>query len=331
MTGKIAARVFVSLALVVLLLITGLNCAKRAIYAEYYSKRKIVARIPDLNKGFVPQGLGYSEEENLILESGYFAGSNRCVIYLTDEKGKTKRIDILDEEGEAYVGHFGGIACFRDFVYVSEDYRTDEIDLSNRLYIFSLNELMNVPQNGAISVDAFLSVDTEGACVSCNDGYLYVGEFYDRGTYETESSHEVTTPSGIKQNALICAYPLEETEPFGLGELEYQISVPGRVQGFAKIGDISVISTSWGPLSSNMGYYRIEDTGTTSSSSGKEVPLYYIDETTKFENIRMPAMSEGIFVSDGRVNVYFESAGNKYFFGKFFNAFYVVSLPFFQS
>lgn len=330
-TGKVVAAVLISLVWLILMVLTGLNCAKRFIYAEYYSNRKIVAKIPDLNRGFVPQGLGYSEEEKLILQSGYLAGSNCCVIYLTDEDGKSTRIRVLDPDGANYVGHFGGIACSGDFVYVSEDYCTDEVDLSNRLYVFSLQELIAASEEGTIAVGDYLSVDAEGACVSCNDGYLYVGEFYDPGTYETDPSHEVTTPGGKTQNALISAYPLDETKPFGLGELEYQISVPGRVQGFAKIGDVAVISTSWGPLSSHMGYYRVGDTGTTTVSSGKEVPLYYIDETTRFKNLSMPAMSEGIFISDGRVNVYFESAGNKYVFGKFFNACYIVNLPFFQS
>ena len=51
-TGKVVAAVLISLVWLILMVLTGLNCAKRFIYAEYYSNRKIVAKIPDLNRGF---------------------------------------------------------------------------------------------------------------------------------------------------------------------------------------------------------------------------------------------------------------------------------------
>ncbi|MDD7735424.1 MAG: hypothetical protein SOW55_01125 [Bacilli bacterium] len=316
------------LILFVLIVIGGLNVSKRFIYFEYYSTRENVCKIAGINDGFIPQGLGYSEDNNLILQSGYFAKTNYCAIYLVDENGKSKRINIVNEDGTRYVGHFGGIACYKDYVYVSEDYISGDYDVSNRLYIFSMNDLLELNNNDSITIKEYINVDTEGSTVSYYDGYLYVGEYYSKGSYETDQSHKLTTLSGEYQHALICAYPIDENKEFYLGELEYQISAPGKIQGFTKKGNTCVISTSWGPLSSNLGYYEMKDMNKTISSSGKEVPLYYIDSSTLIKNVKMPAMSEGVFLKDDKIYTYFESSGNKYYFGKLFNAFYIVSLPF---
>lgn len=313
------------LVLFVLLLLSGLNVAKHFIYFDYYNSKQNVCRVPDLNNGFVPQGLGYSETENLILQSGYFAGSNYCVIYLIDEDGNSKKLNIVNEDGTMYEGHFGGIACYKDFVYVSEDYVSGDYDVSNRLYVFSLQDLLDKGNDENVVLPSYINVDTEGATVSYND--VYVGEYYAKGSYETLPSHEIITPSGERQNALVCAYPIDEDKEFGLGELEYQISIPSKMQGFAVKDGVCVTSTSWGPLSSTMGFYSLEKSNNTQDSSGKEVPLYYIDESTLIKKISLPAMSEGVFIKDNRVHVYFESAGNKYIFGKFFNAYYVTSVP----
>ena len=47
-----------------------------------------------------------------------------------------------------------------------------------------------------------------------------------------------------------------------------------------------------------------------------EVPLYYLDSDNLTETVVMPPMSEGLVYRDGRVQVMYESACNKYIYGK---------------
>lgn len=325
---KVVKTFFMSLILFIFILITGLNVVRRFVCFDYYNNCRKVCKIAGLGDGFIPQGLGYSEEEKLILQSGYLVGSNKVVIYLIDEDGKSKRINVMNQDGSHYVGHFGGIATFHDFVYCSEDYQDENGDLSNRVYVFSLQELMETKNNGNITVENYFLADTEGACISVDNGYLYVGEYYYPKLYETDTSHHITTPNGIKQNAFSCAYKLDENQEYGVGDLEFQISIPDKVQGFTIHDGVGIISQSWGPTLSKLGFYNVEKTDLVSSSSGKEVPLYTMDETTLIKEVTLPSMSEGIFVKDNRVHIYFESAGNKYLFGKLFNDYYITSYPF---
>lgn len=325
---KIVKGFFTGLFLFLFILITGLNVSKRFILFDYYNKYHVEGKIVGLNENFIPQGLGYSEEEDLTLQSGYLVGSNHCVIYLIDSKGKSKRINIVNEDGSPYVGHCGGISVYKDFVYVSEDFIDGDYDVSNRLYIFSLTELLNTKNKGNIVNKNYITVDAEGAFVSNDGKYVYVGEYYYPKSFETEKTHHVTTPNNIEQKAFVCAYEIDESKENFLGELAYQISIPDIAQGFALQDGVCVISRSWGPAISKLGFYEIKESDMTSSSSGKEVPLYYVDDSTLIKNVKIPPMSEGVFIKDNRVFVYFESAGNKYIFGKLFNAYNIISYPF---
>ena len=325
---------FICLIIFVLLVISSLNGVKYFIYNEYYSNKAILCEIPDINNGFVPQGLTYSEEEELILQSGYIGGSNHCVIYLTDKDNVTKRLNVANKDGSLYEGHFGGITINGDVVYVCEDHYLNEREtLRGRVYTFSLKTLMSTDHNDKIFIDGYVNVDADGSCISYYEGYLYVGEYYGKGSYETVLDHRIVTPNNDNNTSIVSVYKVDENDKTKFGEYpEYQISLPENVQGIALKDDTIVISQSAGIGSSKMGYYSINKTGNlTSSSSGREVPLYYIDSSTKYKEVTMPAMSEGIFIKDNRVHVSFESACNKYIFGKLFNAFDVVSIPYYQS
>lgn len=46
------------------------------------------------------------------------------------------------------------------------------------------------------------------------------------------------------------------------------------------------------------------------------MPLYYLDSDNLTETVVMPPMSEELVYRDGRVQVMYESACNKYIYGK---------------
>jgi len=102
------------------------------------------------------------------------------------------------------------------------------------------------------------------------------------------------------------------------------------VQGFAVAeGGKVAVSTSWGLNASHLEIHsELKDSGRTIGVSGKEVPLYYIDSTTRLKDVTMPAFSEGLSIGkDGKIVISFESACNKYIIGKLFFATKVVSYP----
>jgi hypothetical protein len=71
----------------------------------------------------------------------------------------------------------------------------------------------------------------------------------------------------------------------------------------------------------------MKNSGKTIDVSGKEVPLYYIDSSTRIKDVVMPSFSEGLSIKDGKIVISFESACNKYVIGKLFFATKIVSYP----
>ena len=46
--------------------------------------------------------------------------------------------------------------------------------------------------------------------------------------------------------------------------------------------------------------------------SNTNPPIDFIDSSTLIKNVKMPSMSEGVFLKDDKIYTYFESSGNKY-------------------
>ena len=94
-------------------------------------------------------------------------------------------------------------------------------------------------------------------------------------------------------------------------------------QGFCVTdnGDI-VLSTSWAVADSLFYVYRAENI--KQEGTYKDVPLYVLGNEDQI--IKAPAMSEDLSFSNGKVYTMFESACDKYIFGKLFFAFNVVGL-----
>ena len=152
-----------------------------------------------------------------------------------------------------------------------------------------------------------------------DDTYIYVGEFYDGKQYVTENS---VTYNNKTYNAIVEQYTLGSyTAPYAV------YGIRDKVQGFAVSdkGDM-LLSTSFGLASSNFYYYKntsVINTGETYLSA----PLYVLEN----EDLKLsgPAMSEDLDFLNGKFYTNFESACNKYIFGKFFfNSDKIVALDF---
>lgn len=328
-TVKLISKIFLivlgSIIALILLAWLSLFVAKYFMYSDYYKQREVVSNIPGLGDGFVPQGLDYDAENDIYIHSGY--NGHYVEIYFV--KGKeVKKLIPVTASGEREEGHAGGITRAGDYVYLSDNANEGEGRLG-LLRIYRFSDLLNAKDGAEIQDIGTFEVDTSSSFCFSDDKYIYVGEFYRAGAYETRESHHYTTPAGDENKAILSAYALNEDGSVASEYPEFSISIPAQVQGVAvtKDGKIAV-STSWGL---NPSYLEIhsgkKDSGKTISVSGKEVPLYYIDSSTRENKVTMPAFSEGLSVKDDRIVISFESACNKYIIGKLFGGTKIVSFP----
>ena len=310
---KILARVLLgviaaALALVVLVW-GGLNVAKFAIYSDYYSAKTNVCINPGLSDGFVCQGLAASEEYGKFFVSGYMKDDSASRLYVTDLENNSYYVSLLKENGKAFTGHAGGVATTGDKIFIAS---------GERIYTIPMESVLNAKNGDEIKLDAGIKVNNSASFVFSNEEYLYVGEFHDGGKYVTEHPYE--TADGTYY-AIISRYKLDNLET-----PDKIYSVRNKVQGACFTPDGKVIlSTSYG-LSDSVYYVYNEADATDSGLTLDGAPLYFLDNCIK--QIKAPAMSEDLDFYDGRVITHFESASDKYIFGKFFFANKIVGLEY---
>jgi len=294
---------------VAILVLGGLNLAKFAIYSDYYAIRESIAKNPGLSDGFVCQGIGVTDDGKHILVSGYMNDDSASRIYITDKENNSRFVTVTDEDGKAYDGHMGGIAVHGDKAYIAS---------GKKINIISLDRLLSAECGTAVAFEERISTNNSASFIYASQDYLYVGEFHDGGKYVTD--HKYTTPEG-ERYAIASRYSYDDlTKP------DRVYSIPNKVQGicFTPDGKI-VLSTSYG-LSDSVYYVYSEDKCILSENTLDGAPVYYLDACER--QVKGPAMAEGLAYLDGKVITLTESASDKYIFGKFFFAYYVVGLDF---
>ena len=191
------------------------------------------------------------------------------------------------------------ISLSGDYAYIASD---------STIYKISLNDIQN---EDFIEIGEGINVNNHADFTFADDKYLYVGEFNYADHYVCENI--------IGDYKAICTkYSLDDlTTPLAV------YSIRDKVQGFCVTdnGDI-VLSTSWSVAHSLLYVYRSENIKQEGEYNG--IPLYVLK--TEDQVIKAPAMSEDLSYSNGKVYTMFESACNKYIFGKFVFANKVVGL-----
>ncbi len=324
-TGIVVGAV-VALFLLLYLVLAIIGCA---MYGEARGARRYVCDVAGISEGIAPQGITYSKEKNVYLETGY--GPDGTTLFYVVEEGKVRRVRLNDDKGETLKCHAGGVTCVNNCVYIAN---------GAYLYLYDLNELYSADGQTAVALKRKFAVDNNAA-YCFNDGeYLYVGEFYRAGNYETDKAHYYTTPNGDENKAIVSRYKLDGEGLLSAdGVQPYPdmcISVTGLVQGFATQNGTFVLSRSYGLKNSDLEYHSApKDSGTTitpkfkrnEQAESREVPLYYLDSATNFKTLVLPAFSEDLTIVDGRVVVTNEASANKYFVGKLFGSHKVYSYP----
>ena len=326
-TGIVLGSI-VGLFLLLYFILFLIGCGK---YGDVRDIRKYVCTVPDIGSGWAPQGIAYTGEQ--YIQTGY-DGDNNVVMYIVNGDNY-KQVLPVDENGKAVKGHAGGVACTKNNVYVAND---------NTVLRFDLSDIKSAAAKGKVRVKQTIPVDNRAAYCHSDDNYLYVGEFYRKGNYETDKSHHYTTPNKQNNKAIVSCYRLDESGMVTVGNdqpyPEYCISVTGLVQGFALSGETCILSRSYGLVDSELQYHTLPKDGgakitvsfqKNENAPKKEVPLYYLDGTTKFKTLTLPSFSEDVTIKGDKVIVTNESAANKYFVGKLFAANKVYAYPIYKK
>lgn len=297
------------LGLAILLWLAG-SLGKFVIYNEYYQMESNVTVNPGLKDGFVCQGVAAAESHGKILVSGYMDDDSNSRIYVVDiETNEYYHVKLTRNGGDLFNGHAGGIATSGAYVYIAS---------GSKLYTFNLNSLLSAKDGDTIDIGSGVPVNTAASYVYCDEQYIYVGDFHaTSGSYYKEH----TLDSGKTVNGIVSRYNHRDVRAYDgenapTPDLIY--TLPEKVQGicFTPDGNI-VLSTSLSVKHSYFYVYNQADC-TDSGETLDGVPVYNLGECQN--EIKAPAMSEDLDWYDGKVITIYESASNKYFYGKLFFA-----------
>lgn len=313
--AKVLIGIFGSLIGLFVLVVGGGNIAKYAIYNEYFRISKEITQIPGINSGTTPQGLAYSDTEDVYLTTSY---SNKGSYLYAVGNGVEGVLSLaLYDDDKPFTGHVGGVATSGSNVYIAD---------GGHIYVIDLDTQVLNNTTGQIDIGNGYEVNNNASFVFANEQFLYVGEFHDaKHNYVCEHPYE-------DNNAIVSQYNISSftTNYDGIGIVTpiKNISIRDQVQGFAiSDDDTIVLSTSYGIASSRFFIYD----SSKLSDSGKNLygaPLFVLDTPT--DVIQAPPMMEDLdFDADGNLIVFNESACNKYIFGKFFFADKIMSLDIF--
>lgn len=314
--GIIILKILLITVATVIILLCGLNIYKRIAYGEFYSKTENIGSILGLNDGYIPQGL--TEYKDGFITAGYMDDDSASRIYVDiprkeDATGKETRFQTfvtLYSCGKPFYGHTGGLQYEGGYFYLANE--------SDGLYKFKANFIDNITEDGnnIVDIGAPILLNNHTSFVYSNSDFLYVGEFNNDKEYKC--INEITY-NGTTHKAIITKYNLNDLKtPIAI------YSIPNEIQGVCVTKDgTMVLSRSYSVYPSNLMIYEQKDIIKTDLIYDN-TPVYFLQEPTK--NIKAPAMTEDLDYYNDKILVHFESASNKYFFGKFFFDFKIKAL-----
>lgn len=286
---------------------------------DYYKCSEKTFLIPGTNSGFVAQGLEYDEDNALFLVTGYMNNKTASPLYVVGKNDNQlkKSLKLLDQNGEEYKGHAGGLALGNGKLYIANDTGLLVYDYQDVLDATDGQKLTAI---GNFSTKVFNNDYIGVAFVTVSENQLIVGEFYRAKNYETLQSHRITTKAGDRNTAVAVVYNLDGST-LGVNATPVKAySLPGLVQGMAINDGKIYLSTSWGLGFSNIYVYdqsKLVKESDNYQILGATVPLYSLDSESLVISKKIAPMSEEIVIVDGKMYTMCESASNKYIFGKF--------------
>ncbi len=304
---KIVVTILVIAAVIILLDYLGL------VSFYFFSKNNysIFIEIPDLDKGYVPQGMCYTKD-NLVLQTAYNDnGPSKLYVIDYEKKELSKGLILKNSKNEEIRNHVGGIASDEELVWICGDHK---------LFMYSLPSIISSTENFISSTKEFDIPNGGDFCFyqynKMNDNpndlhyykILWIGEF----------SVNVNPLKKYNQPYLY-GYDLEKsTDISNFDNPDYITTLPNTVQGlFIDNNNHFIFSRSYsGFLTSNIDIYEnMLDTKTEEMLiNGNRKQYHDYKNTRRIANYTLPPMSEGFFIKDDNIYVVFESATKKYLY-----------------
>lgn len=291
---------------------------------KYLENSTSVCRVPDIDRGFIPQGLSYHADSDSILLTGYMSNGNNSPVYIISRKnGQAKKISLRTPQGNAFKGHAGGVSLYNDFVYIAGS-------TEGCMYGLALNDLLQAEDGVSRNADFIVALKNEAdqirvSFTAADREFLYAGEFHRAPLFYTHASHTVMTPDG-KQKAYLLGF-VPDAEESAVPSCVY--SIPDNIQGACFDDKFIYLSQTDGVFSARILTYAREEltTDATKEVLGIDVPLYYLTENSAHKITQVAPMAEEILIVDDKLYILFESASNRYRFGKKLGLDYILSTP----
>jgi len=309
---------FIALIIIVIAFFAGVIVYFKAPVSSYYKASTKTFKIPDISKGFIPQGLSYDSASGDFYITGYNKDGSASPIYIVDKDTKKvrKTIKMATADGQEYDGHCGGLSVFNGKVYVAGS-------SDSCLYVYDPSTIRSTADGELLAYDYTIDLSSENdslpvAFTAVHGGQLIAGEFYRAKSYPTSESHWIETSTGQTNRAIAVSMIIDGTTPIPTAVY----SLPNQVQGMYMDDSYIYLSTSYAVAFSHILTYdqaKIQQTGTF-NILGVDVPLYILDESNMVSDTKIAPMSEEIDVVDGQMYTMCESASDKYIFGKFTGA-----------
>ena len=303
---------------IVVLVLIGAHFITPKRYVGFFKDANAEYKTPGMIDGAVLQGYAYDEETNTFLHTAYMKNKSASRIYVVNGENnhEVKSVNLVYPDGKAFTGHVGGIAVYKDFVWVSKS------DDQHGLWVLSLTEILAAENGADIKLTKEVTVDCAPSFCYSDGIYVWVGEFNDDGAYVTDEAHNFDVAGGALNRAIVCGYRIYEGSETGIaGETPDKVlSIPNKVQGMTKVDGKWAFSTSYGLSTSHL-YFYDDVTGEMPDGSieidGVAIPVWFCDSENLARDVELQPMAEGIITKDGKVFVSLESASLKYLFGNF--------------
>ena len=274
-------------------------------YPDFERRFSREMQIPALDEGLVPQGMGNYDDKMFV--SGYMTDGSPSRIYLIEDGQPTGYVTVKSG-GADYTGHASGVATNGSKLWLVSE---------GTVFVLRYTDVITQAKtNGTVETSTTWNANCKADFCYYASSYLYVGEFYRKGDYETDKSHRFTTPAGDENNALILRYSAYSSNPTTPSRA---YSITGSIQGMAINGDGDriILSQSFGLKNSNILTYEFSSSNTEYSATALKinnsaVRMYYLDSANLVTDYEIPCMSEGLCSSGDKIYVLFESASKKY-------------------
>lgn len=287
---------------------------RRMNYGEY----EALCDIPELDKGYVPQGFCYIDSMDVYAVTAYAADKASIITFIDGENGqRLKTVSLGYEDGSVSKAHAGGIADIGDSLIVT---------IGDCIKRIRLSDVAECDDYSTVVFTGSLQTDLTSCSYACSYGdLLLVGEFY---VCKTDSSY-IPKPghfsfiSFFERSYAYCEVmdmsDLDKAFSQEKPEVEYVIAMPNSVQGVAFDGETLVTAVSYGR--NNDSYLRYYDLSKAQAKTtevyGSQVELLLPGKSCITSSVTLPPLLEGIDMHGEKVAGIFESGAEKYSDSKF--------------